>query len=258
MPSLRAEAGSRPAASPFLSRRRKKGTKERATLQAASLRFATGNLRCSVRGRHRRTHCAASQLRSDNCGESEHEVRVSCGTRTRPLPCAPRRILKGTRRAHPGHRCARPQRAQALCAAQRQAERSDGPCGCSAVPPLLAAPAAGRLRGDTGVEAPVLRCLARRGCPNGAPQARSEFCGAPRNRHAAGLPRSEAQGSQTEGRLLFGDFLLAKQEKVTAPPGAHPGSRPSTRHAAQIGERAVAPGSNQLNPPVWEDATATS
>ena len=92
-------------ASPFLSRRRKKGTKERATLQAASLRSAPGNLRCSVRGRHRRTHCAALQLRSDNCGESEHEVHVSCGTRTRPLPCAPRRILKGTRGAdiHTGH-----------------------------------------------------------------------------------------------------------------------------------------------------------
>ena len=49
--------------------------------------------------------------------------------------------------------------------------------------------------------------------------ARSEFCGAPRNRHAAGLPRSEAQGSQTGGRLFFGDFLLAKQKKVTRTPG---------------------------------------
>jgi len=26
------------------------------------------------------------------------------------------------------------------------------------------------------------------------------------------------------GRLFFGDFLLAKQKKVTAPPGAHPGN----------------------------------
>ena len=76
----------------------------------------------------------------------------------------------------------------------------------------------------------MLRELTRRVCPNGAPQARSELCGEPRKRPAAGLPRSEAQGSQTEGRLFFGDFLLAKQKKVTAPPGAHPGSRPPQKH----------------------------
>ena len=53
--------------------------------------------------------------------------------------------------------------------------------------------------------------------------ARSEFRGAPRKRRDAGLPRSEAQGSQTWGRLFFAYFLLAKQKKVGAPPGAHPG-----------------------------------
>ena len=91
--------------------------------------------------------------------------------------------------------------------------------GCSAVPPLLAAPAAGRLRGGTRVGARVLRALTRRGCQNEAAPQRSEFHGAPRNRHDAGLPRSEAQGSQTGGRLFFGDFLLAKQKKVTRTPG---------------------------------------
>ena len=49
--------------------------------------------------------------------------------------------------------------------------------------------------------------------------AQSEFHGAPRNRPDAGVPRSEAQGSQTGGRLFFGDFLLAKQKKVTRTPG---------------------------------------
>ena len=153
-----------------------------------------------------------------------------------PARCAPRRILKGTRgpilaiaALGPGFA------AHGACAREDGAERSDGPCGCLAVRlshPLLAAPAAGRLRGGTGALAPVLRHLTRRGCPNGAATQRSEFCGAPRNRLAAGLPRSAAQGSQTGGRLLFGDFLLAKQEKVTAPPGAHPGFRPPQRHAA--------------------------
>ena len=72
---------------------------------------------------------------------------------------------------------------------------------------------------STRVEARVLRELTRRGCLNEAATQRSEFHGAPRNRHDAGLPRSEAQGSQTGGRLFFGDFLLAKQKKVTRSPG---------------------------------------
>jgi len=119
--------------------------------------------------------------------------------------------------------------------------------GWWAVQPLLAAPAAGRLRGGMRVGARMLRALTRRSCLNGAPQARSEFCGAPRNRPDAGLPLRNAKGSQTGGRLLFGDFLLANQEKVTAPPGAHPGSRPQHRHAASISQRAN-PGFDKLSP----------
>jgi len=70
-----------------------------------------------------------------------------------------------------------------------------------------------------GVEAPMPRELTRRGCPSGAAQQQSEFHGAPRNRPAAGLPLRTAKGSQTGGRLFFGDFLLAKQKKVTCTPG---------------------------------------
>ena len=45
----------------FLSRRRKKVTKERATLQDVSLRFAPGNLRCSrpAGSRSNSLHCVA-------------------------------------------------------------------------------------------------------------------------------------------------------------------------------------------------------
>jgi hypothetical protein len=126
---------------------------------------------------------------------------------------------------HTGHRCARPRIAGASasrCAGA--AERSNGPngcaaVGCSAVHPLLAAPAAGRLRGGTRVGARVLRALTRRGCLNEAATQRSEFHGAPRNRTDAGLPLRNAKGSQTGGRLFFGDFLLAKQKKVTRSPG---------------------------------------
>ena len=224
MLGFRAEAGvCARRRSGFLLLRQKKVTKEKATLHAASLRFAAGNLRCSCVGRavELALRCAR---RSDNHGESEHEARA-LRRPCHPTPCAPRRIVKGTRDSdiHTGHRCARPHLTGASatrCAGG--AERSKGPCGCLDVRlpnPLLAAPAAGRLWGGMGVEAPMLRELTRRSCPNGAPQARSEFCGAPHNRPAAGLPLRTAKGSQTGGRLFFGDFLLAKQKKVTRTPG---------------------------------------
>ena len=114
-----------------------------------------------------------------------------------------------------------------------EAERSKGPCGCSAAPPLLAAPAGGRLRGGMGVGAPMLRDLTRRSCPSGAPQARSEFCGAPRKRTDAGLPLRNAKGSQTGGRLSFGYFSLAKQRTSTSAAGPRPGLRPQHKHAFQ-------------------------
>ena len=102
---LRAEAGvCARRRSNFLLSRQEKVTKEKATLLCVSLRCATGNLRCSDRG------CAAEltaryALRSNNCGKSVHEVRVSFGTRTPPLPCASRHAQKGTQEAdiHTGH-----------------------------------------------------------------------------------------------------------------------------------------------------------
>ena len=152
-----------------------------------------------------------------------------------PAPCASRHAQKGTRGSdsHPGHRCARP----GLRGAKRL--RRSGPSAAMArVDVRLSNPLWLRLRrGDCGVACAAghtLRELARRGCPSEAPRARSEFHGAPRKRPAAGLPRSAAKGSQTWGRFLFGDFLLARQEKVTAPPGAHPGLRPQHGHAASF------------------------
>ena len=43
----------------------------------------------------------ADALRSNNCGKSVHEVRVSFGTRTHPLPCASRHAQKGPPNGHP-------------------------------------------------------------------------------------------------------------------------------------------------------------
>jgi len=44
----------------------------------------------------------------------------------------------------------------------------------------------------------------------------------PAKREHRRLPRSAAEGSQIVGRLFFGYFLLAKQKKVTRPPGRVP------------------------------------
>ena len=228
-------------ASNFLSLRRKKVTKERATLLRASLRFATGNLRCSVRV------CAAEltarcALRSNNCGKSVHEVRVSCGTRTHTLPCASRHAQKGPRSRTSIRAIAALGRA---CAARGACARKIGPSeakarvavrlfGCSAVHPLLAAPAAGQLRGEHGrprahASSSDSPWLSERRAP-----AQSEFHGAPRNRSDAGLPRSEAKGSQTGGRPFFGDFLSAKRKKVTRTPGD---SRPPPSTKARLSNK---------------------
>jgi len=131
---------------------------------------------------------------------------------------------------HTGHRCARPRIAGASatrCAAW--AEQSDGSNGCPAVwmfgcPPLLAAPGAGQLRGEHGRRSAHASSTDSPWMSERRAPAQSEFHGAPRNRPDAGLPRSEAQGSQTGGRLSFGYFSLAKQRKVPRPPGRLPAS----------------------------------
>ena len=152
VPRLRAGAGvCARRRSNFLSSRRKKVTKERATLHAASLRFAAGNLWCSCVGRAAElaTRCA---LRSNNRSESVHEARA-LRRPCRPTPCAPRRIVKGTRESdiRTGHRCARPRLRSARRLRPREgAERSKGPCGCLDV--RLPHPCWLRLRrGDCGV-----------------------------------------------------------------------------------------------------------
>ena len=113
----------------FLLSRQEKVTKEKATLLCVTPALPRrGNLRCSVSG------CAAEltarcALRSNNCGESVHEVRVSCGTRTHPLPCASRHAQKGTRnRTTPRAITALGLNGAGAARRDREAERSDGPC----------------------------------------------------------------------------------------------------------------------------------
>ena len=71
-----------------------------------------------------------------------------------------------------------------------------------------------------GVEAPMLRALTRRGCLSGARSAKR----VPRRTPQPTRRRFAPQGSQTVGRLFFAYFLLAKQKKVSRPPGRDPAS----------------------------------
>ena len=60
-----------------------------------------GNLRRGGCGVRRRTHCAAVQFRSNNCGESVHEACVSFGTHATPQPPRRRRSQQGWGAEHP-------------------------------------------------------------------------------------------------------------------------------------------------------------
>ena len=204
----------------FLLSRQEKVTKEKATLLCVTPALPRrGNLRCSVSG------CAAEltarcALRSNNCGKSVHEVRVSFGTRTHPLPCASRHAQKGTQRTSI--------RAIALlgpvCAARGACARKVGPSAAMArvdvrlldvrlSTPLLDAPAAGRLRGEHGRRSAHASLtdspwLSERRAP-----AQSEFHGAPRNRPDAGCPFAQRRGRRLGVAFLLGTFLWRSKEK---------------------------------------------
>ena len=72
---------------------------------------------------------------------------------------------------------------------------------------------------------PMLRALTCCGCLSGVSAANKASSAAPPRARASQVARSEAEGHGQRGRLFFGYFLLARQKKVTAPPGAHPGQQ---------------------------------
>jgi hypothetical protein len=208
---------------------------KKATPLSVSLRFAAGNLRCSEKAGVRRTRSAT--LRSDSCG---------------PYPafsCAPRHSQRGVTRAfaslglgYPtGHRFAR-LRSCSLSLWERAGvralgggyRRNIGKARCPHPNPLPE----GEGTRSRAKRWPEQHCKAerskgpthplwlRRGAQRFADKGsqlfeRSEFCETPRNASTAGCPQRSC-GSQTVGRLFFGYFLLAKQKKVTRPPGRDP------------------------------------
>ena len=218
----------RPAAHLLFLRRQEKKAKEGDPQSATpALRYGA-NLRRGGCGVRRGTRFAAAQRRSDSHGESDHEARAlrrACHPTTAPPQAQP---AGGEHpNSHSGRRCARP--------------------GQSCAQRVALAPAKwGRAqRRPEWMFAPHPLCM-RRGAQRPADQgsrlsersAAQRVRARPRWTRAPQVARSEAQGRRQWGRLFFGDFLLAKQKKVTAPPGALPGSRPMQRHEAKSASKA--------------------
>ena len=201
-------------ASPKESKQRK-GDPQSAT---PALRYGA-NLRRGGCGVRRRTHCAPAALRSHNCGESEHEawaLRRPCHPATAPPQAQP---AGGWAPEHPTAeqphgpllRSAPPAQRVALAPA-RWGRAKQWPVWKSAPPgSLLYAPGARRARGGMRVGARMLRELTHRSCPSEAPQARSEFCGAPRDRAPQVAPqRSEGVA---DSRVAFSLVTFSWRDK---------------------------------------------
>ena len=131
----------------------------------------------------------------------------------RQTPNAKRHTAHGTRHtAHGAQRLCHPGQAQQWPVWMFGGAST--PCGCACAGVLAGWRVCRRTHPQRG--------LTRRGCPSAAPQARSEFHGAPRKCPGAGVPQRCALGSQAWGRFSFGYFSLAKQRKVPRPPGRDP------------------------------------
>lgn len=209
-------------------------------------------------GVHRGTRCVppAGELRSNNRGESVHDARVLRHALT-PGPALLGTVRRGWERAPHGPllrsaRCAiAALGTQGGCAARRQrAARNRHPAPLRSSSRVVPAPhpcwlrreAQGlgwvRVPQDTRTSSSSLPMLFERSSPAGGTQRVHRHHPRSEHRRLPPFARQGERGTQTGGRLLFGDFLLATQEKVTAPPGAHPGLRPQHKQAATTTQEA--------------------
>ena len=164
----------------FLLLRQKKVTKEKATPLSATPALRAGAT-CGARERGApQNSLRAGALRSNNCGELDNEACVSFGTHATP-PAA----LLGASRGAKGAKHPHGPLLRSAQFAQRVALAPARPGRAKQWPEWMS--------GSLDVRLPH-PCWLR-------------------------LRRGAAQGSQTGGRLFFGDFLLAKQKKVTRLPG---------------------------------------
>jgi hypothetical protein len=186
----------------FLLLRQKKVSKEKATLLSATLRFATGNLRCSApvgvrRTRFAQTAAALIPPAPSTAGAYRRAFGRAIAALGLAIPTA------DTNHPAPRHANHRGRCASAVAWWPSEAK-------ARVVPKApLAAPRSGAFRGS-------------------GPQLfeRSEFCG-PRETRAPQGARSEAKGRRQWGRLSFAYVSLAKQRKVGRPPGRDPAPEPN-------------------------------
>jgi len=234
-------AGGSPAATHFLLLRQKKVSKEKATRLSGSLRFASGNLRCP-----KKTGVGANSLHfvtlkqraalipffsvitgPDRTGQSGSEVRTteqpnshrdrisakSFDATNSIAGCASGAFARATFDTKKGNRLVAflpvfllPPLGEGRDGGLPEPESEPASAPAS---PVLAEPV---MMGKSGIRA--ARCLSRR-----------RVCADPRFCPSSQVARSEAKGLGQPGRLFFGDFLLAKQKKVTgrrATPGLNP------------------------------------
>ncbi len=203
----------------FLLLRQKKVSKEKATPLPVSLRFAPGNLRCS-----RLQWCCGTRFALARSAQTAAASQMTMlGHVPLPKPTAVTALL-GTGRGGP------------------DAAHASGGGMCVSTAVFLPLPL-GEGWGEgsrlpTPLAAPAARCLRGGGCTEGCRRfvnmpaafvraeraAQSELCGAPRKPRDAGLPRSEAQGSQTRGSPSFAYFSW-RSKKSESPAGARPGQQ---------------------------------
>jgi len=217
-------AGGSPAATHFSLLRQRKVSKRNATRLSGSLRCAAGNLRCPVKtgvGANS-LHCVALKQRAAlipffrgsagpaRTGKSgmkskqpnSRHTQISDQNATNSIAC-----------------CAGGVCAKSTFHAQTQVSAPESAPVSVPASPVLAGPV---MTGKSGIRA--ARCLSRR-----------RVCADPRFCQSSQVARSAAQGPRQPGRLFFGDFLLAKQKKVTcrrATPGQPNQAKPAQRRPA--------------------------
>ena len=194
MPGLRAEAGSRPGGrGTFLCFAKEKYPKERRPPVCDPFAERRGKpAACRLRGAPWNSLCAARAARTATASQFTRHGRFDAHAHpaTAPPQAQPAGVGSQTSNSRTATRaiaalgpdCA----ARGACARETgpsAAQRSNGPCGC----PLPGFPS-GCAWGAQGAgwhvcrRTHMLRELTHRSCSSEAPQARSEFCGAPRDR----------------------------------------------------------------------------
>ena len=175
----------------YLSLLRQRNVSQRkATRVCVSLRCAKGNLRCSRRAGSLQTRFAQT------CNLLSPPAAALLGTRTRERNAETR--YQDTRSGASGSPFLPSRWCKAPAAASGIPAPAPHPCGCA----------------EQRSEARIKRdaCLSPQG----------EFADSPRFASSAGCPGAQHRGRRHQGRLLFAHFLLAKQEKVSRPPGRDP------------------------------------